>query len=142
MESIKRLLPLTEVRNINTDERTVEFVISDETPDRHRTVLPINMWNLDNYRANPIVKYMHSDGDTLTNTPDPDFIIGTSELRIEDSKLIGTVRFEDADLNPLADKLFRKIQFGTLRMSSVGFIPPAKGWRKGDSTRGENESNI
>ena len=103
--------------------RTVEFVISDETKDRHGTILKINGWKLDNYRKNPIVGYQHNVYGDMCNPPNPDDVIGRSEVFIEGNKLIGRVTFEPADLNPQADKIFRKILFGSLNTASVGFIP-------------------
>ena len=118
------------------DTRTVEFVISNETKDRHGTVLNINGWKLDNYRANPIVGYQHNVYGDLCSPPNPDDVIGkTNKLWIEDGQLIASVTFEPADLNPQAEKIFRKIQFGTLSMASVGFIP-LKGWRQEKDAKG------
>src|SRR5690606_35828868 len=35
---------------------------------------------------------------------------------------------EDADINPLGDKVFRKVQAGTLRMASIGADPTKGHW--------------
>ena len=40
-------------------ETHVEFVISDETRDRHGTVIPIKSWEIKNYNKNGIVGYQH-----------------------------------------------------------------------------------
>lgn len=95
--------------------RQVEFVISSETPDSYGTVFRVNGWQLDNYNQNPIVCYAHR-----STSDNPDMIIGTSEIRIENNQLIGVVTFESADINPLAEKVFQKVQSGTLRMASIG----------------------
>ena len=52
-------------------------------------------------------------------------------------QLVGKPNFEDADLNPKADKIRRKIEAGTLRAVSVGFMPLEYHW--GDKRNGENE---
>lgn len=114
------------VRKLSEDvleSRTVEFVISDETKDRHGTILKIDGWKLDNYRKNPIVGYQHNLYGDMCSPPNPDDIIGRSEVRIEGKQLIARVTFEPADLNPQAEKIFRKVLFGTLSMASVGFMP-------------------
>lgn len=127
-----------EVRKINAEINVrktgedIEFVISTASVDRHGTVLDPNGWILDNFRNNPIMAYQHN-----THSTDPDDIIGTWDLRIEGGQLIGKPIFEDAELNPKADKIRRKIEAGTLRAVSVGFIPTEYRW--GQKSRGEDE---
>lgn len=120
-----------EIKAISEDvekTRTVEFVISTEAKDRHGTVLSIDGWILNKYNKNPIVGYQHDVyGDSFFKSPDPDTVIGKSKVYVEDKKLIGAVTFEPPEINPLAEKVFRKILFGTLRAASVGFLPIEKG---------------
>jgi HK97 family phage prohead protease len=97
------------------ENRQVEFVISSDAVDSYNTVFKMSGWDLNRYAQNPIVCYQHR-----SHSDDPDNLIGTSTIRVEDNKLIGTVTFEDADVNPRAEKIFRKVQAGTLRMASVG----------------------
>jgi HK97 family phage prohead protease len=97
------------------ENRQVEFVISSEAVDSYRTVFKMDGWDLASYERNPIVCYQHK-----SHSDDPDNIIGTSTLRIEDGKLIARVTFEDAETNPKAEKVFRKVQSGTLKMASIG----------------------
>jgi hypothetical protein len=106
------------------DSRTAEFVISTESVDRHGTSIMLNGWDLSNYQRNPIVAYQHQ----AINTDNPDNIIGTGEVRMEDGALVATVRFESGDINPLAEKIYRKVQNGTLRATSVGFLPIDGTW--------------
>jgi HK97 family phage prohead protease len=97
------------------EKRQVEFVISSEAVDSYRTVFKMDGWDLSGYNRNPIVCYQHR-----ANSDDPDNVIGTSTLRIDGKYLIGTVTFEPAEINPRAEKIFQKVQSGTLRMASVG----------------------
>jgi|TARA_R110002074_G_scaffold331407_2_gene501808 HK97 family phage prohead protease len=97
------------------EKRQVEFVISSEAVDSYRTVFKMDGWDLSGYNRNPIVCYQHR-----ANSDDPDNIIGTSTVRIDGEDLIGTVTFEPAEINPRAEKIFQKVQSGTLRMASVG----------------------
>ena len=114
------------------DKRQVEFVISSEAVDSYGTVFKMDGWDLNQYMQNPVVCFQHR-----SNSDDPDNLIGTSTVRIEGDKLIGTVTFEDADVNPKAEKIFRKVQAGTLKMASVGArILKA---RYGDDEKGENK---
>jgi HK97 family phage prohead protease len=122
-----------------TDEqkknRTAEFVISTEAVDTYGTVFKSSGWDLTRYQKNPIVAYGHR-----TWSDNPDMIIGTSEVRIEDGQLIGKVTFEAEDVNPTAETIWRKVQAGTLRMASVG--ANVLEWRWGDTTLGEDKENI
>ena len=75
------------------------------------------------YEQNPIVMYAHK-----TYSDNPDMILGTSEVRIEDNQLIGVVRFESGDINPLAENVLQKIQAVTLRMASICANPKNGHW--------------
>lgn len=119
----------------NKENREAEFVISTEAPDTYGTVFKISGWDLKRYENNPIVFYAHK-----SNSDNPDMIIGTSTVRIEDNQLIAVVRFESAEINPVAEKVFQKIQAGTLRMASIGANPKKGHW--GDEKLGEDRDVI
>lgn len=122
-----------ETRAAVEKSRTIRFIISSSAKDRHRTVLNMDGWQLDNYGRNPVVGYQHNlYGDNMCVAPNPDDVIGKSRVWIQaiegDKKvLMGEVTFETADLNPLAEKIFRKILAGTLSAASVGFLEIGKG---------------
>jgi HK97 family phage prohead protease len=46
-----------------------------------------------------------------------------SKVRIEDGKLKARVHFDAAEIDPFAEQIFQKIKSGSLRATSVGFIP-------------------
>lgn len=119
----------------NKENREVEFVISTEAPDTYGTVFKISGWDLKRYENNPIVFYAHK-----TYSDNPDMVIGTSTVRIEDNQLIAVARFESAEINPVAEKVFQKIIAGTLRMASVGANPTKGHW--GDEKLNENRDLI
>ena len=135
------------VRKISDDvseTRTLSFIISSSSRDRHGTVLNQNNWQLDNYRRNPIVSYMHNLFGDLFNPPDPnDIIARTTQLwrdYLEDGSqaLFASAEFEPAELNPKADTIFKKIIFGSMGATSVGFQEVGKGrYGTGDEARGE-----
>ncbi len=118
--------------------RTIEFVISTAAKDRHRTVLNQQGWDLTNYSRNGIVGYQHNVyGGDMCIADNPDNVIGRGSAYMEGDQLIGRVTFEPADLNPLAEKIFRKVLFGSLRATSVGFAEVGKGrWGDGEEARG------
>ena len=123
------------VSDKNKENREVEFMISDETPDTYGTVFKISGWDLKRYENNPIVFYAHK-----SYSDNPDMVIGTSTLRIENNQLIAVLRFENAEDNPLAEKVRKKVLNGTLRMASIG-ANPKKG-HYGDEKLGENRDLI
>lgn len=129
-EAVVRALSEENIKN-----REVEFVISTEAPDTYGTVFKIGGWQLERYANNPIVAFGHR-----TWGDNPDTIIGTSEVFIEGNLLIGRVRFENAEDNPLAEKVFRKVQNGILRMASIGANPIRGHW--GDKQLGEDPDVI
>jgi len=119
------------------ESRTAEFVISTEAVDTYDTVFKLSGWNLERYLKNPVVGYNHRLG---AWNDDPDNVIGTSEVFVEGEALIGRVTFERAEINPKAEKVFQKVQSGTLRMASVGACPTRGHW--GDEKLGENKDVI
>ena len=124
-----------ELRKFDEESRTVQFVISTETKDAHGTVIPIEAWNLERYNRNGVVHYQHK-----YNSDDPDNVIGKGKVWIEDRTLIGEVEFEPAEMNTLAEKVFRKVQFGTLSATSVGFLSKKAHW--GDRQMQEDEDTL
>lgn len=123
-----------QVRSLSPEQiekRQAEFVISTEAVDTYGTVFRAEGWDLTRYAQNPIVLYGHRSWDG-----NPDSIIGLGEVFREGNQLIGKVTFEEADINPIADKVFRKIQAGTLRMASIGAQPTKGHW--GSEEAGED----
>ena len=135
---LRRWNDAPEIRKIDEESRTVEFVASDNSVDSYGTVIPVDKWDLTRFQNNGIIGYMHDVyGDSWTKSADPDDVIGKGEAWVEDDKLIVRITFEPADLNPRADKIFRKLQFGSLHAVSVGFRATKKG-HMGDEERGED----
>ncbi len=135
---IRRFNDAPEIRKVDEEKRTVEFVASDSSVDSYGTVLPVDKWDLKRYENNGIVGYMHDVyGDSWTKSADPDDVIGKGVAFIEDDKLIVRITFEPKELNAKADKIFRKLQFGSLHAVSVGFRATKKG-HMGDEERGED----
>lgn len=131
------------VRKIAEDveeTRTIEFIASDNSRDSHGTVVPVDKWDLTRFNSNGIIGYQHNVYGDMCGNEDPDRVIGTGQARIEDNQLIVAMTFEPSDLNPLAEKIFRKILHGTLKAVSVGFVPTQKGhWGEGkEASDGEN----
>lgn len=136
------------------DTRTIPFVISTNKRDRHGTVVSLDRWELDNFNNNGIVGYQHDvyGGGFCTETENPDKVLGVGKSWVDDQyqarglkskgALIGSVKFEPEDLNPLAEKIFRKVLHGTLRSTSVGFVETKEGdFGEGEEAKGkENQT--
>lgn len=111
-----------EIRAKSEGSRTVTFVASTYDKDRHGTILNQKNWDLDNFNANPIIGYQHNvygEG----SSPNPDDQLGYGRAYVEGNELLIDITFEPEDINPLAEKIFKKIQHGSLRAVSVGFVP-------------------
>lgn len=93
---------------------SLDFVLSDETPDRMGDVIRIDGWQLDNFRKNPIALFGHR----------ADFPIGTwSRLRVEDGALRGLLTLAPQGTSSRIDEIRRLIEANILRAVSVGFRP-------------------
>lgn len=129
----------SEVRALDKDTRRVTFVASDASRDSYGTVCNPEGWNLDRFNSNGIIGYQH---DVYGGECDPDKVIGKGRAYREGDQLLVDIEFEPADLNPLAEKIYKKLCFGSLKAVSVGFVPTGKGhFGEGDEAFGrENET--
>nr|DAI44226.1 MAG TPA: prohead protease [Caudoviricetes sp.] len=119
MRKITKLFTSKSV-SVNEKERTAQFIISDDQPDRMDEIVE-QSWDTENYKNNPIVLWGH-------NPSEPENVLGTSlGLETEKDKDVtrtkSTVKFSEEGLNPKADMVFNQIKAGILRTVSVGFIP-------------------
>lgn len=114
------------------ETRIIPFVVSTNARDRHQAVANPDGWKLDNYRKNPIVGYMHSPVEDSILPSNPDYVIGHDlnshiEGRGSSAQLIGMLKFDPPEVNLLAEKVFRKVLFGSLRACSAYFLEIGKG---------------
>ncbi len=125
----------TRVRQIRAEVpqgegRRMTFVASDETRDSYGTVLPIDEWNLERYNLNGVVGYSHNLYATYNSNPD--YVIGKGHVHIEGAELLIDIEFEPEGTNEIADKVWRKLQFGSLNGVSVGFSAQGAHWGEGE----------
>lgn len=122
------------------DSRRITFIASDSTRDSHGTVLNQEGWSLDRFNKNGIIGYQHKVYGGWDDTENPDNVIGKGRAYTKDGKLYVDVDFEPKEINELADKIYNKLLFGSLKAVSVGFLPMGKGsWGKGEEALdGEN----
>lgn len=135
-----RCIEAPEIRRDEERDRVIKFVASDGSRDSAGTVLNPDGWDLRRFNRNGIIGYQHNvyGGEDFN----PDNVIGKGHAYIYDHKLMVDVEFEPAELNPLADKIYRKLLFGSLKAVSVGFMPVGQGqWGKGEEALGgENQT--
>jgi HK97 family phage prohead protease len=117
-------------------DRIYRVPISDETKDRHGTVIKSDGWMFDNFLRNPIISHQH---DTFSS--DPDAVVGKGlSVELDGGITYLTYELEPLGDNPRADKLAKKLDFGSIRAVSVGFNPLS--WSKGDRSMGEDPETI
>ncbi|MBR4756522.1 MAG: HK97 family phage prohead protease [Bacteroidales bacterium] len=115
------------------ESRKVTFVASDSTRDTEGTVLNQAGWDLDRFNSNGIIGYQHKVYGSWDATDNPDNVIGKGQAYVEHGKLMVDVEFEPKEINELAEKVYQKILFGSLKAVSVGFLPLGKGtWGEGE----------
>ena len=112
------------------EDRRMTFVASDETRDSYGTVLPVSEWNLERYNNNGIVGYAHNLYGSYS--ADPEYVIGRGHARIEGTELRIDIGCEPEGTNEIADKVWRKLQFGSLNGVYVGFDAQGAHWGEGE----------
>lgn len=137
MESIKYAQSVFEAqidKSTVEETRKITFVIAAESTGkdhRNKFVYDWSNWKLDNFNANPIVGYQHNVyGDNMCVAPNPDDVLGKATAGMDTFKgkraIIADTTFEPAEINPIAEKVFRKVIWGSLSAVSVGVNPTGK----------------
>jgi HK97 family phage prohead protease len=92
----------------------MEFVLSDETPDRIGDIIMADGWDLQNFVKNPIALFNHI----------PSFIVGKWKgLRTDNGALRGYLELAPAGTSGRIDEIRKLVEAGILRAVSVGFRP-------------------
>lgn len=111
----------SEVKEIAGTAPVMEFIGSDSTLDRYNEVIDQAGWQLDNFRANPVIPDCHNY-DTVAR------ILGRAlSVEVRDGKLINRVEF--CLDNPLGAIAYKMAKGGFIKSQSVGFIPLE--WKNG-----------
>jgi hypothetical protein len=110
------------------------FIISTSNKDRSGSVIDVHGWQLDNYRRNPVVQWMTPP---LFGSNNPDEVIGTSRVWIENNKLYAEW-YPDLS-SEIAVKLVKKLANGTTFGASVSFLPIEGHYGEGSEGKGRSE---
>jgi uncharacterized protein YodC (DUF2158 family) len=106
---------VTKAKDEDGSERRRRFRISTESTDRHGDVVRSRGISLKNYRKNPVVLFAHE-----SRMPP----IGKSpKIDIGDGTVDADVDFFARDVYEFADTIFRIVEAGGLKATSIGFIP-------------------
>ena len=103
------------VKAMSEDEKEagkMSFVASTDRADRYGDIIDQRGWDLDAYRANPVILLNH-DHQSLP--------IGRGDVRMTDAGLVIDVEFDMAD--PRAAEIAGKAERGFMNAVSVGFAP-------------------
>ena len=93
----------------------MDFIASDETLDRYNEVIKLDGWQLDNFKANPVIPDCH-DYSSIGK------ILGKAQsIAVVDGKLVNRVEF--CLDNPLGNLAYKMTKGGFIKSQSVGFIP-------------------
>lgn len=104
-----------EVKEIEGEDRTLEFTITTETKDRDKDTISSDGWILDNFLKNPVVLWAHKY--------DQPAVGKALEVRKDGNGLKSRVEFATADIYPFADQVYKLYKNGYMKAVSVGFIP-------------------
>ena len=97
------------------EDRRVRFTITTSTPDRERDVVATAGIETGAFELNPVVQWAHD-----YKTPP----IGRClSLERTGDKIVATVEFASAELNPFADQIYRMVKAGFIKATSIGFRP-------------------
>lgn len=94
-------------------ERTLKFVISTKSVDRHGDTVNPKGWELEPYRKNPVVLFGHDYGS-------PPVAKATS-VELVKNKLVSEAEFPEEGMYPFADMIYNMYLNGFMRATSVGF---------------------
>lgn len=112
------------LRSIDEAARTVDFIASTDAVDTYDEIVDQGTWELDIYRANPVVLFAHKSRELP---------IGKSvDVAVRNGLLECRIQFATEDMNPEAERVWKLIKGQFLRAVSVGFIPRDVKWEKRD----------
>ena len=103
------------VKDLGGDGPVMEFIGSDGSVDRYDEVIDQAGWELDNFRANPVIPDCH-DYSSIAK------ILGRAQsVSVKDGQLVNQVEF--CTDNPMGLLAYKMAKGGFIKSQSVGFIP-------------------
>lgn len=106
--------------SLNETARCVRVIASTDAIDSYGEIVE-QTWNLERYRANPVVLYNHASSSRSHAETLP--IGRATECEVVNGRLEATIKFADARANPMAEQVWQCVRQGLLNAVSVGFAP-------------------
>ena len=114
----------TTCKDVAGEAPVMDFIGSDNSVDRYNEVIDQAGWDLDNFRANPVIPDCHNYG-TIAD------ILGKAlSVSVTDGQLVNRVEF--CVDNPMGLLAYKMAKGGFLKSQSVGFIPLE--WTNGNAS--------
>jgi HK97 family phage prohead protease len=116
MKKVTKLFNI-DVKSVDEANRQITFCFSDDQEDRMGEIVDQGSWDVKNYMNNPLILFGH-------DSSIPENILGQGvdlQLNIGGKSFV-TAQFDEAEINPRADMVFRQLVKRTLRAVSAGFI--------------------
>ena len=107
-----------ESRVADKSKRIIRFTGSDETADRHNSVILVDGWKLEKYLANPVFLWCHN-----STMPSIGKAVDVGILRTGKKRLWFDIEFAPREVYEFADTIFGLYAGGFLSAVSVGFEP-------------------
>ncbi len=108
-------------RSWNDQERSAKFIMSAETEDSYRDVVVQSGIDIESrFKSNPVALFGHNSWATPIGSWEDVKRINGSPKRTE-----GKIIFTPEGVDDVADKVARHVSVGSLRASSIGFMPKA-----------------
>ena len=124
-QTIYKTFADTQVKAGDDAGRLITFTISTGSVDRDNDTIDPKGWRIQDYLKNPVVLFAHD----YKSLP----VARAKEVRLSEGGLSAVAEFATADLNPMAETVYRMIKGGFLNATSVGMRPVRHAY---DETRG------
>ena len=109
-------------------DRRFKFVVTTDAPDRERDVVSARGIVLDAFLKNSIIPWAHD----YRSLP-----VGRAvDVEVSDHGIQMVIEFATADMNPMAEQVYRMVKAGFIKATSIGFKPLE--WVYDEARRGTN----
>lgn len=99
--------------------RQVSVIVSTATPDRYGDIVEVKGIDLTQYRANPVVLWMHKHASPIARCV---------AIAVVNGRLEATAQFPAEGEDEESDRIYRKIKSGIVNAVSIGFMPGEWSW--------------
>lgn len=100
---------------VEGDGRLAKFIITTQSPDREADVVITAGIDTSNFEKNGVVPFAHD----YKSLP----VAKCVSIERHETKLIAVCEFATADMNPVAEQVYRMVKAGFLSAASIGFRP-------------------